>query len=167
MSSGVVGSANVCSVSSSSNEIGLVENDALSQNESTQAGKKVFIRYALAGETVQAKLTKSHKRFDEAEMVELLSAPSKDRIQPSCKHFGQCGGCALQHLDVEAQLAHKQQVLASHLKHFAIEQGVRCTSCTDLDSAISQALLKAGTKDIAMITGSLYLASAAEKIIKK
>lgn len=100
------------------NEIGLVGND-LSQNESTQAGKKVFIRYALAGETVQAKLTKSLKRFDEAEMVELLSAPSKDRIQPSCKHFGQCGGCALQHLDVEAQLAHKQQVLASHLKHFA------------------------------------------------
>lgn len=100
------------------NEIGLVEND-LNHSESTQAGKKVFIRYALVGETVKAKLTKSHKRFDEAEMVELLSAPSKDRIQPSCKHFGQCGGCALQHLDVEAQLQHKQQVLASHLKHFA------------------------------------------------
>ena len=58
-------------------------------------------------------------------------------------------------------------VPASQLTRFAIEQGVRCTSCTDLDSAISQALLKAGTKDIAMITGSLYLASAAEKIIKK
>ena len=58
-------------------------------------------------------------------------------------------------------------VPASQLTRFAIEQGVRCTSCADLDSAISQATLKAGTKDIAMITGSLYLASAAEKIISK
>lgn len=58
-------------------------------------------------------------------------------------------------------------VPASQLTRFAIEQGVRCTSCADLDSAISQALLKAGSKDIAMITGSLYLASAAEKTVKK
>ena len=58
-------------------------------------------------------------------------------------------------------------VPASQLARFAIEQGVRCTSCNDLDSAISQAVLKAGTKNIAMVTGSLYLASAAEKIVKK
>ena len=58
-------------------------------------------------------------------------------------------------------------VPASQLTRFAIEQGVRATACGDLNSAISQATLKAGTKDIAMITGSLYLASAAEKIISK
>ena len=58
-------------------------------------------------------------------------------------------------------------VPASQLTRFAIEQGVRCTACSDLNSAISQATLKAGTKDIAMVTGSLYLASAAEKIINK
>lgn len=58
-------------------------------------------------------------------------------------------------------------VPTSQLTRFAIEQGVRATACGDLNSAISQATLKAGTKDIAMVTGSLYLASAAEKIISK
>jgi 23S rRNA (uracil1939-C5)-methyltransferase len=35
---------------------------------------------------------------DQAELVELLS-PGRARIAPPCRHFGVCGGCALQHLD--------------------------------------------------------------------
>lgn len=58
-------------------------------------------------------------------------------------------------------------VPAAQLARFAIEQDARCTACTDLDSAISQAIAKAGRNGIAMVTGSLYLASAAEKIIVK
>ncbi|MDO4223162.1 MAG: 23S rRNA (uracil(1939)-C(5))-methyltransferase RlmD [Acinetobacter sp.] len=81
-------------------------------------GKKVFIRYALAGEQVQARITHSTKRLEEADGIEILQA-SPHRVEPFCQHYGQCGGCSLQHLDLEQQIIHKQQVLQSHLQHFA------------------------------------------------
>lgn len=84
-----------------------------------QAGKKIFVRFALPGETVSAKITQQHRRFDEADVVQVLSQPSPHRTEAFCRYFGQCGGCALQHLDSEQQLQFKQQVLASHLHHFA------------------------------------------------
>ncbi|MCR4531308.1 23S rRNA (uracil(1939)-C(5))-methyltransferase RlmD [Acinetobacter venetianus] len=82
-------------------------------------GKKVFIRYALVGETVQAKVTHQTSRLEEAEMVKLESEPAASRIDPICQHFGTCGGCSLQHIDPTEQIRLKQNVLQSHLQHFA------------------------------------------------
>ncbi|MFB2538161.1 MULTISPECIES: 23S rRNA (uracil(1939)-C(5))-methyltransferase RlmD [unclassified Acinetobacter] len=82
-------------------------------------GKKVFVRYALPDEQVQVLIQREHKRFDEAEMQQLHSKPSPHRRTPICVHFGECGGCALQHIDMKQQLILKQQALASHLSHFA------------------------------------------------
>jgi 23S rRNA (uracil1939-C5)-methyltransferase len=84
-----------------------------------QQGKKVFVRFALPHEKVLARVSKSHKRFEEAEMIRVLANPSPHRVRPDCAHFGICGGCALQHLDLAEQVRNKQQVLASHLEHFA------------------------------------------------
>src|SRR5690606_8911956 len=61
-------------------------------------GKKVFIRYALPGETVRARISREVKKLEEADSIELLSAPSDIRIQPICPHFGICGGCNMQHI---------------------------------------------------------------------
>ncbi|AOA59177.1 23S rRNA (uracil(1939)-C(5))-methyltransferase RlmD [Acinetobacter larvae] len=82
-------------------------------------GKKVFIRFALPGELVLAEIDQQHKRFDEAHQVDILSAPSPERIAPFCDHFEDCGGCSLQHMHPDQQIATKQQVLASHFTHFA------------------------------------------------
>ena len=82
-------------------------------------GKKVFIRYALVGETVQAKITHQTSRLEEAEMLKLESEAAKGRIEPICPHFGVCGGCSLQHLHPDQQIELKQNVLQSHLQHFA------------------------------------------------
>lgn len=84
-----------------------------------QQGKKVFVKFALPHETVKVKLTKKHKRFDEGEVVTVLSEPASQRTVPICEHFGVCGGCAVQHMDVDQQIEYKQHVLASHLQHFA------------------------------------------------
>ena len=89
-----------------------------SPHPTAKHGKKVFIRHALAGETVRARVTHAAARFDEAELLEVIQ-PSPDRVQPPCPHVAYCGGCSLQHLQVDAQLAHKQSVLSSHLQHFA------------------------------------------------
>ncbi|WP_308912450.1 23S rRNA (uracil(1939)-C(5))-methyltransferase RlmD [Acinetobacter schindleri] len=82
-------------------------------------GKKVFIRYALPGETVRARITREVKKLEEADSLELLSEASEIRIQPPCTHFGICGGCNMQHIAPDAQIELKQSVLKSHLQHFA------------------------------------------------
>ncbi len=78
-------------------------------------GKTVFVSGALPGEQVLLKLRKRHRRFDEAEVVELITR-SPHRVEPRCRHFGQCSGCALQHLDAAAQIDSKQRVLAENFE---------------------------------------------------
>lgn len=82
-------------------------------------GKKVFIRYALPGETVSAQITNVVKRLEEADSTALLSEPAAIRIEPKCPHFTVCGGCNMQHIQLDEQIRLKQDVLKSHLEHFA------------------------------------------------
>ncbi|WP_426689079.1 23S rRNA (uracil(1939)-C(5))-methyltransferase RlmD [Rhodanobacter ginsengiterrae] len=78
-------------------------------------GKTVFVSGALLGEQVIAKLRKRHRHFDEADVVEVLSA-SPHRVEPRCQHFALCSGCSLQHLDAPSQIAAKQRVLAENFE---------------------------------------------------
>lgn len=80
-------------------------------------GKLIFVQSALPGETVQAAYTFTHKKYDEARVLDVLTA-SPDRVEPPCAHFSICGGCSLQHLGRSAQIAFKQGVLEEQLKHF-------------------------------------------------
>ena len=86
---------------------------------SEKQGKKVFIRYALPGETVRAQITNVVKRLEEADSTALLSEPAAIRIEPKCPHFTVCGGCNMQHIQLDEQIRLKQDVLKSHLEHFA------------------------------------------------
>ena len=78
-------------------------------------GKAVFVDGALPGERVSLRRTRRRRRHDEAVVVEVLRA-APERVPPRCRHFGICGGCALQHLDHAAQLAAKEQVVAEALR---------------------------------------------------
>jgi 23S rRNA (uracil1939-C5)-methyltransferase len=76
--------------------------------------KAVFVHGALPGETVEAKLIARNRRYDEAICLEVLSA-SPQRVEPECPWFEQCGGCALQHLEHDAQLDFKHKRLVDNL----------------------------------------------------
>jgi 23S rRNA (uracil1939-C5)-methyltransferase len=78
-------------------------------------GKAVFIEGALPGERVRYRVFKRRRQWDEAGLVEVLTA-SPDRVVPRCVHFGVCGGCSLQHLAPAAQLAAKQRQLLDNLE---------------------------------------------------
>lgn len=78
-------------------------------------GKTVFISGALLGEQVRARLRKRHRHFDEAEVVDVITA-SPDRVQPQCRHFDHCSGCSLQHLNAAMQITAKQRVLAENFE---------------------------------------------------
>jgi len=73
-------------------------------------GKPVFIKGGIPGERLVCRITRDHRSWAEAEMLELLDA-SPDRVHPVCGIFGVCGGCNLQHLDYKAQLAAKTAII--------------------------------------------------------
>ncbi|MBV7297781.1 23S rRNA (uracil(1939)-C(5))-methyltransferase RlmD [Enterovibrio paralichthyis] len=82
-------------------------------------GKKpVFIAGALPGEDVLVQLTEDKRQFARARLMKVVS-PSAERIKPFCQHYRTCGGCNLQHLGHEAQIAAKQQTLSQLMKKFA------------------------------------------------
>lgn len=80
-------------------------------------GKTTFIENALPGETASFVYTRQHSKFDEGRAVEIMVA-SADRAEPRCPHFTICGGCSLQHMSSEAQIAHKQKMFLEQLQHF-------------------------------------------------
>jgi 23S rRNA (uracil1939-C5)-methyltransferase len=69
-------------------------------------GKAVFVPYTIEDEIVSAEIVREKKQFAEAELVEVKQS-SPDRVAPECPYFGQCGGCAYQHIDYQHQLAIK------------------------------------------------------------
>ena len=79
-------------------------------------GKTVFVAGALPGEEVEFVYSEIHRNFDEGYAVTILTA-SPQRVEPRCPHFDVCGGCAMQHLASDAQIAYKQNVLLDDFKH--------------------------------------------------
>lgn len=82
------------------------------------SGKKVFVAGALQGEEVRFNRRKRRRAYDEAELVEVLSA-SPSRISPRCAAFGTCGGCSLQHVSQAEQRDIKAQSLRDNLQRIA------------------------------------------------
>ena len=78
-------------------------------------GKATFIDDALPGERVEWRRMKRSRNFDEGRLEQVIT-PSPDRVVPGCVHFGVCGGCVLQHLSSEKQLAFKEQQLFESLE---------------------------------------------------
>jgi tRNA/tmRNA/rRNA uracil-C5-methylase (TrmA/RlmC/RlmD family) len=83
-------------------------------------GLVVFVRHALPGETVLARLTEVTSRLARADAVEILKA-SPDRVQAPCPHAhpGGCGGCDWQHVALPAQRSLKAAVVRQQLKRLA------------------------------------------------
>jgi 23S rRNA (uracil1939-C5)-methyltransferase len=78
-------------------------------------GKVFFIPFTAPGDVVLGTITRSKKNFGEA-VVQQVITPSPDRVEPRCPWFGQCGGCAYQHMAYPAQV---------ELKHRQVEQTIR------------------------------------------
>ena len=59
--------------------------------------KTAFVAAALPGESVTYRVIGKRKKIMEGVCVQVLENPSAERVEPRCAHFGQCGGCSLQH----------------------------------------------------------------------
>jgi 23S rRNA (uracil1939-C5)-methyltransferase len=78
-------------------------------------GFTFFIPGAIPGDQVLAVVKQVKKNYGFAEVVKVIS-PSPDRVMPECSVFGRCGGCALQHMDYQAQLRWKRQRVVDALQ---------------------------------------------------
>ena len=78
-------------------------------------GMAVFVDGCIPGDKVQACLTKVKKNYAQADLVS-VPEESEDRIEPACPYSEVCGGCTLQSMSYEAQLA---------LKHKQVEDKIR------------------------------------------
>ena len=77
-------------------------------------GKAIFITGALPGESVEYVPYQRKPNYELADTTRILRA-SPSRVIPRCPHFGVCGGCSLQHMDLRAQVAAKQRILEDNL----------------------------------------------------
>ncbi|RAP26713.1 hypothetical protein C2W64_01429 [Brevibacillus laterosporus] len=78
-------------------------------------GYTLFVKGALPGETVRAKVIHAKKNFGYAQLVEIMTT-SDHREEPPCPVYDRCGGCSLQHLIYSEQLRHKQQIVMDNLR---------------------------------------------------
>ena len=78
-------------------------------------GFTVFVKDAVIGDTVRAKIMKAKKNYGYGRLEEILT-PSPNRVEPECAFARQCGGCQLQALSYEKQLEFKAGKVKGHLE---------------------------------------------------
>ncbi|WP_122588593.1 23S rRNA (uracil(1939)-C(5))-methyltransferase RlmD [Pseudomonas viridiflava] len=81
-------------------------------------GRTWFVAGSLAGEEIEARVLNARGKVVEARTERVFTA-SEMRRAPLCKHFGRCGGCSVQHVPHDEQLALKQRMLAEQLLRVA------------------------------------------------
>jgi 23S rRNA (uracil1939-C5)-methyltransferase len=86
----------------------------------TAAGP-LFVPYALPGETVEVERVSGHP--DRRHLVR-IEAASAQRIAPFCRHFGVCGGCAVQHWAAEPYRDWKRSLVTTALAQAGLEAEV-------------------------------------------
>ena len=86
-------------------------------------GMAVFVPNAIPGDTADVRIIKIAKNYAVGRL-EMLTAPSKDRIQSDCPVFGRCGGCSLRNMTYDAELQYKQnKVLQNFIRLGGFEAG--------------------------------------------
>lgn len=77
-------------------------------------GLAVFVPFGAPGDRAVVEVTEVEKTFVRARLVEVLEA-GPDRVAPRCRHYGECGGCQLQHVDYRAQVTAKAEIVRDAL----------------------------------------------------
>src|SRR5580693_10502045 len=85
-------------------DVGEVVHGGWCVSRQDDTGWVIFVRHALPGERVRARVTQVTARFARADAIEILDA-SPDRVTAPCQYAGpgRCGGCDWQHASLAAQ----------------------------------------------------------------
>ena len=78
-------------------------------------GRVCFVPFSVPGEKVKVSIVKDNKNFCRGEILELVET-SENRVEAPCQYFGECGGCAYQHIDYDEQVKIKEAQFRQVLK---------------------------------------------------
>src|SRR5271157_2405209 len=81
-------------------------------------GKAVFVPFVIPDEQVEASPVETRPGFVRGKLDKVLT-PSPERIEPGCPYFQRCGGCHYQHINYDAQLRYKAEILRETLRRTA------------------------------------------------
>lgn len=87
-------------------------------------GFVIFVRGAVPGDRIIARVFKKRKGYANASIVEMLD-PSPDRVNAPCPYSGHCGGCNYQHLDYAKQLFYKREHVIDAMKRLGSFKNVK------------------------------------------
>lgn len=90
------------------------QGDGVAEHE----GRPVFVPFALPGEVVEAEI-----EGDRARVVS-ITTPAPDREAPRCSHYGECGGCSLQHIPLNRYLKLKRELVTTALSFQGVDAPV-------------------------------------------
>lgn len=77
--------------------------------------REICVKGALPGQTVRFSIKKLRKGTGEGHLLEVTERSPIEDCEPSCPHFGACGGCAYQTLSYKNQLALKEDLIRTLL----------------------------------------------------
>jgi 23S rRNA (uracil1939-C5)-methyltransferase len=100
-------------------EVGVESIAAGGDGVARHAGMVVFVPRSAPGDRVRVSV-KAGKRFARGRLAEVL-APGPGRVEPPCPHYtlDDCGGCQVQHLSYDAQLAAKRTIIGDSMRRIA------------------------------------------------
>lgn len=75
----------------------------------------VFVPYTVPGDVVNVQINNKRRRFMEGYVLDFVQF-SPIRVEPFCKHYGECGGCKWQSLPYPMQLEYKQRQVEDQLR---------------------------------------------------
>ena len=88
----------------------------------------IFVPGALPDEDVEVEIVSAGRKHGRGVLTS-VETPAESRVDPRCQHFGECGGCQLQHLDYQAQLRFKTEAILSRLQHTLEREDVPVATC--------------------------------------
>lgn len=80
----------------------------------------IFVPGALKGEEVFCQISSVRRNFAEAKLLK-INKKSKNRVEPPCSIYKECGGCQIMHLQYDKQLEFKTDVIRQALMKFKPE----------------------------------------------
>ena len=78
-------------------------------------GYTLFIKDAVIGDVVEAKVMKAKKNYGYARLMKVIT-PSEYRVEPKCAFARRCGGCQIQEMSYNRQLVFKDQKIRGNLE---------------------------------------------------
>jgi 23S rRNA (uracil1939-C5)-methyltransferase len=95
-------------------------------------GYTLFVKDAVIGDVVTAKIIKAKKNFGYGRLLEIIT-PSKDRVTPVCPVARQCGGCQIQQMSYGAQLEYKRRLVEGNIRRIGGLENVEVQPVIGMD----------------------------------